>query len=156
MKLNIFEKILGSAFYTGYIPIASGTWGSLFALIFYWFLIPNDNILLISAVIISIIGIPISTKFEKVYGKDPSECTIDEFAGTLLAFYALPKSIIIISAAFILWRLIDIFKPLGIRKLEKFNGGLGIMADDIAGGILTSVIMNLLLIIHNYFNLSII
>lgn len=156
MNLNFIEKILGSAFYTGFIPFASGTWGSLTALIFYWFLIPNDNLLLILAVAVSLIGIPISTKFEKIYGKDPSECTIDEFAGTLFAFYALPKIFTIIILAFLLWRLIDIVKPFGIRKLEELKGGFGIMADDIAGGILTAIIMNILIIAHNYFNLSII
>ena len=28
-QINWFEKIIGSGFYTGYIPFASGTFGSL-------------------------------------------------------------------------------------------------------------------------------
>lgn len=154
MKLNFLEKLLGSGFYTGYIPFASGTWGSLIAFLIYWFFIPSNTILIIIAVIVSIIGIPISTKFENVYGKDPSECTIDELAGTLLAFYLLPKTLIILTIAFILWRIIDIIKPFGIRKLEELKGGLGIMADDIAGGILTCVIMNIGIYSYNYFNIN--
>ena len=38
-QINWFEKIIGSGFYTGYIPFASGTFGSLAAIVIY--LIPG-------------------------------------------------------------------------------------------------------------------
>ncbi len=34
-QINWFEKIIGSALYTGFIPIASGTFGSLVAILIY-------------------------------------------------------------------------------------------------------------------------
>jgi len=39
LKINFFEKLIGSGFYTGYSPYISGTVGSLAALIIY--LIPG-------------------------------------------------------------------------------------------------------------------
>lgn len=44
-------------------------------------------------------------------------------------------------AAFILFRLFDIFKPLGIRRMEDFKGGVGIMMDDILSGIYSLIIL---------------
>ena len=44
-------------------------------------------------------------------------------------------------AAFVLFRLLDIFKPLGIRKMENLKGGVGIMMDDILAGIYSFIIL---------------
>ena len=44
-------------------------------------------------------------------------------------------------------RLLDIYKPLGIKKLEQLPYGFGIMLDDIAAGILGAVILYIVYII---------
>lgn len=47
------------------------------------------------------------------------------------------------------FRLFDIFKPLGIRSLERLPGGYGMMADDILSGIYAAIILVALqIIIH--------
>ena len=46
-------------------------------------------------------------------------------------------------AAFLLFRLFDIWKPLGIRKMEKLPKGYGIMADDILSGIYGYIVIYL-------------
>ena len=144
IKLSFIEKLLGSGFYTGYIPFASGTFGTLAALIIY--LIPgfeNPFVIVPAIIIFFIYGIYVGNKFENVYGKDPSECTIDEFVGTWISYLLLPKTIGIIIITFFLWRALDIFKPYPARKLEKLNGGLGIMIDDVVSGFYTLIIMHL-------------
>ncbi|RKY93155.1 MAG: phosphatidylglycerophosphatase A, partial [Ignavibacteriae bacterium] len=76
MKLNFIDKFFGSGFYTGYAPIASGTVGSFAALLIYY--IPgfeNLYIILPITLIFFLYGVYIGNKFEKVYGKDPSQCT---------------------------------------------------------------------------------
>ena len=106
MKINIFEKFLGSGFYSGYIPFAPGTFGSLVALSIY--LIPgmeNPTILLILISLFSVLGISIGTKFESIYGKDPKQCTIDEMVGTWISLLFIPKKILIILMVFIIWRM---------------------------------------------------
>ena len=144
MKINFFEKFIGSGFYTGYFPIASGTVRSLAAIVIY--LIPGfENLLIIipATLIFMVYGIFVGTKFENQYGKDPSECTVDEIVGTWISLIALPKTLWIIVAAFFLWRILDIIKPPPARNLERLKGGLGIMIDDVISGLYTLIIMHL-------------
>ena len=143
-KLNFIEKLLGSGFYTGYVPIASGTFGTLAALIIY--LIPgfeNPYVIIPAIIVFYIYGVYVGNKFEIVYGKDPSECTIDEVVGTCVSYLLLPKTEGVIIITFFLWRALDIFKPYPARKLENLNGGLGIMTDDVVSGFYTLFIMHL-------------
>jgi phosphatidylglycerophosphatase A len=151
MKLNFIEKFLGSGFYTGYIPFISGTFGSLAALIIYY--IPgfeNPFILIPAIIIFTIYGIYVGNKFEDVYGKDPSECTIDEVVGMWISLLFLPKIVLISSLTFLLWRVLDIIKPFPARNFEKLKGGVGIVLDDIMSGIYTLIIVHIILFIFKY------
>ena len=148
MKLNFFEKLLGSGFYTGYIPFISGTFGSIAALIIYY--IPgfeNPAVLIPAIIIFTFYGIYVGNKFETVYGKDPSECTIDEVVGMWISLLFLPKILLISFLTFIIWRILDIIKPSPARNFEKLNGGLGIMLDDITSGIYSLIIVHIILVI---------
>jgi len=148
VKINFIEKLFGSGFFTGYIPFASGTFGSLAALLIYFLPGFESPVILISAIIIfTFYGIIVGNKFEKVYGKDPAECTIDEMVGMWITLIFLPKSLIIALAAFIFWRIADIIKPPPARQLEQLSGGLGIMMDDVAAGIYSLLAMHLILFI---------
>lgn len=149
MKLNFIEKLLGSGFYTGFIPFAPGTFASLAALIIYYIPGFESWFILIPAVIIfTFYGFFVGNKFEAFFGKkDPSECTIDEFAGMWISLLFLPKYLSISFLVFIIWRILDIFKPFPARKLEKLKGGFGIMIDDIIAGIYSAVIVHLILFI---------
>ena len=142
MKLNFIDKFLGSGFYTGYVPIASGTFGSLAALIIY--LIPGFEkpyVIIPYIIIFFLYGIYVGSRFEELYGKDPAECTIDEVVGTWIAYLFLPKTTGIIIITFFLWRALDIIKPYPARKLENIKGGFGIMIDDVVSGFYTLIIM---------------
>lgn len=144
-QINWFEKIIGSGFFTGYIPVASGTFGSLAALIIY--LIPGfENLWIIcpAVLILFVYGVFVSGKFEKLYGKDPAQCTLDEVVGTWIALIALPKTILIITVSFFIWRLLDIVKPFPAGISEKLPGGWGIMIDDVISGMYTLIILHLI------------
>ncbi len=150
-QINWFEKIVGSGLYTGYIPFASGTFGSLVALLIY-IIIPRTEdyrALLFLIILFSITGTIVSGKFEKRYGKDPAECTIDEWVGTWISLINVPKEILWISVAFLIWRLLDIIKPFPARQSEKLEGGFGIMADDFISGFYTFLIMQIILYLFN-------
>lgn len=150
MKINVLERTLGSGFFTGYIPFASGTFGSLFALAIY--LIPgfeNPTILLTLISLFSIIGIYVGSKFEEVYGKDPSQCTIDEFVGMWITLLFVPKYIWYIVIAFVIWRILDIVKPFPVNILEKIKGGWGIMLDDIAAGLYSLILVHIIIYFIN-------
>ena len=152
MKINSFEKFIGSGFFTGYFPVASGTVGSVAAIVIY--LIPGFEQLVViipATLVIIFYGMYIGTKFEAEYGKDPAQCTIDEVAGTWISLIALPKTVGIIIATFLLWRILDIIKPPPARNLERLKGGLGIMIDDVISGIYTLIIMHLVVYLFGTF-----
>ena len=143
-QINWFEKLVGSGFYTGYIPIASGTFGSLAAILIY--LIPGFErleIIIPAIALIFLYGLIVSSKFEKVYGKDPSQCTVDEVVGTWISLIALPKTFLIILTSFLIWRTLDIIKPFPARTSEKLPGGLGIMIDDVISAFYSLIIVHL-------------
>ncbi len=146
MKINFLERIIGSGLFSGYIPFAPGTFGSIVALSIY--LIPgmeNPTILLVLISLFSVIGIPIGTKFEALYGKDPKQCTIDEMVGMWITLLFIPKKIWFIILAFIIWRVLDIVKPFPANIAEKLEGGLGIMLDDIIAAIYALVISHIII-----------
>ena len=152
MKLNFIDKFFGSGFYTGYAPIASGTVGSFAALLIYY--IPgfeNLYIILPITLIFFLYGVYVGNKFEKIYDKDPSQCTIDEVVGTWISLILLPKTVLISLTAFFIWRILDIIKPQPARKMEEMQGGLGIMMDDVVSGIYTLLIMHLLVYLTGKF-----
>jgi len=123
MKLNLFEKLLGSGFFTGYIPFASGTFASFAALLIYY--IPGfENLYIIIPVTVFslLIGFYIGSKFEILYGKDPAQCTIDEMVGMWISLIYLPKTFAISLVTFFLWRALDIYKPFPARSSERFEG----------------------------------
>jgi phosphatidylglycerophosphatase A len=147
-QINLFEKIIGSGFYTGYIPVASGTFGSLIALIIYF--IPGFEkvyVIIPITILLFFYGVFISFKFESTYGKDPAECTVDEVVGTWIALMALPKTILIALTSFFIWRILDIVKPFPARTSENLNGGWGIMIDDVISGVYTLLIVHLIVFI---------
>lgn len=86
-----------------------------------------------------------SSVAERYWGKDPVIACVDETVGQLIAMlplYCVPGEYwweILISLA--LFRFFDIFKPLGIRSLEKLPGGYGMMADDVLAAIYSCVIL---------------
>ncbi|MCU7495146.1 MAG: phosphatidylglycerophosphatase A [Ignavibacteria bacterium] len=148
MKNNFFLKILGSGFYTGYIPFAPGTFASLAALILYY-LIPGFElpyVLIPMIVVFAAIGIKAGDRFEIMYGKkDPSQCTIDEVVGMWISLLFLPKRLNYVILSFIIWRIFDIIKPSPARNAEKLPGGLGIMLDDIIAAVYSCILVHLII-----------
>jgi phosphatidylglycerophosphatase A len=145
---SIPTKLFASGFYTGYIPVASGTLGSAIAAAFYF--IPGfESPYVIGSVIlfVFVLGIKATSIMEKHYGHDPAEVTIDEMAGMWIALFFLPKTIPVILTAFLLFRLFDIIKLYPANKFDSKSGGFCIMMDDVVSGFYTNIIIRLLLLI---------
>jgi len=152
--------MLTSCFGLGFMPIASGTWGSMPPAIIFaglclvcsgWGLIAvNAAVMVIMAIIFSVVCVKFTPHIVKIQGgkKDPGEIVADEWAGQSVAFigaYASGyKEIAIVAVAgFLLFRFFDILKPWPIRKLEKFPDGWGVLLDDILAGIFACILLNL-------------
>lgn len=93
-------------------------------------------------ILFTIGGIWSSNKLEPFWGEDPSRVVVDEMVGVWIALLAAPEGNFWYPvAAFALFRLFDIFKPLGIRKMESLKGGVGVMMDDILAGIYSFILL---------------
>ncbi len=77
---------------------------------------------------------------------DPSQIILDEVIGTLVTFCGLSFSPVIFLTGFAFFRLYDIFKPFGIRSLEKIPGSFGILIDDVGAGVLAHLMLRLLFV----------
>lgn len=144
MKLS---KIISTFFGLGFFPLAPGTMASLLVVLLYKYLLCQLAwpFYLILWLLIVMAGIYFSTIYARQLNlKDPGKIVIDEVAGQLLALFLLKPEWKLLAASFLLFRFFDIIKPLGIKKLEKIPSGWGIMADDLAAGLLTGVITSFL------------
>jgi phosphatidylglycerophosphatase A len=145
-------KLFASGLYTGYVPAASGTLGSALAVAFYF--IPGfESPLILGLVLLLVFGLGIkaSAIMEKRYGHDPAEVTIDEVVGMWITLFFLPKTILVVLAAFFVFRFFDIIKPFPARELDTMHGGFGIMMDDVVSGIYANITMQIFLLIP-FFN----
>lgn len=141
--ITIFASGLGA----GYSPIASGTVGTVISIpIFVYLSRWGTPGVLIGLAAIVVLGIPAAGHVERSLGTgDPGRVVIDEIAGYLLAMAGSPVMAGHIIAGFFLFRFFDIVKPPPVRQAEKlFQGGLGIMADDLLAGVYTWVSLRLL------------
>lgn len=148
----LFPKLLATSFGVGFLPVAPGTWGALMAIalwipLYLWASPATTVIITVCAALLYFIaGTWASNIAEKFWGKDPVVACADETVGQWIALIPIthlcPWWEIII--AFVLFRFFDIYKPLGIRKLERIPGGLGMMADDILAGIYSAVLIYIL------------
>jgi phosphatidylglycerophosphatase A len=134
--LDKLALILSSCFGFGLIPVAQGTFGTLAGIPLAMALAHAGPMaaayLLFFFVLLSIWTSGRSARaLEK---DDPAEVVIDETAGLLLTLFLLPATGFNLCLGFILFRLFDILKPFPIRRLEKVEGGAGIVLDDLLAG----------------------
>ncbi len=146
MRLKISEWI-ATCFKVGYLPLAPGTWGSVFAILLWWVLLKDLNTYIFGVVIIIflLIGIVVSNIIIDQSGDhDPSHIIIDELVGQWLALFLIPDGFFNIAISFILFRFFDIIKPWPIRLIEKLPKGLGVMSDDLTAGLITLVLIQVI------------
>ena len=147
------DATLATWFGAGFLPVAPGTWGSLIAVPFVEeaFRLAGIAGVVSFAAVVTVAGIPAAGRVAKLRGEgDPSEIVIDEVAGqaiSLLPVYALARAASpllfwsLVAGSFVLFRIVDVVKPGLIRKAESLPGGLGVMADDLLGGLLVAVVV---------------
>ncbi len=137
------RKLFLTFFYTGLFPYAPGTTGSIAgAIVGYIILLylPISTLFLL-AILITIVSIKEIGIYEKENNvHDPKEIVVDEVVGVWIAFSLSSATLLQIILSFIFFRIYDIWKPSIIGKIDKnYNGGIGVMGDDIIAGILAGV-----------------
>jgi len=139
------EQIV-TLFGIGRVPVAPGTVASAAAVVVAVpiALVGGSATLLLLSLAAAGLGVWISGEYARTTGRtDPRECVIDELAGQWLACALAPLSVHGYLLAFVLFRLFDIAKPWPISSAEKLKDGIGIVADDMAAGLVAGVIVML-------------
>lgn len=131
---------------------APGTWGSVAGLM-YFTVIFAGRYGVIGTLLLSALGayvaIAICGEAEfRLARRDPGEVILDEFVAIPLCFLGWPALVgplpvwAVYLSGFALFRLFDITKPFGIKRLQDLPGGWGVVADDIAAALLTCAVMH--------------
>jgi phosphatidylglycerophosphatase A len=148
MTLNHkFILFVATGFYSGKIPFAPGTFGTLAAIPFgLAFLIIPPSFHGFYMVSLILVAIYIADAAEKILGeKDPGCIVIDEIAGYVVTLSMVPIQISTLAAGFFIFRFFDIVKPGPVKYFENnFTGGAGVVLDDIMAGILSAVLLRIL------------
>ncbi|KIC48699.1 phosphatidylglycerophosphatase A [Tateyamaria sp. ANG-S1] len=149
----MIARVLGTACFVGYLRPAPGTWGSLAALPAAWVLhVAGGFPLLALAAAAYFVAAWWATK-EMTTGTadhDPSEIVADEVVGQWIALFPLSyaawdRGIDILAmwpgwvAAFVLFRLFDIWKPWLVGWADRRGDALGVMLDDVIAGVFAAV-----------------
>ena len=145
-KINLntmFVSVLG----IGFIPIASGTFGSLAGLVIGYLLnLLSYNLFFLFIPILFILGVIASNIYQKLTGeKDSSVIVIDEVVGQLIAMMFVMDNIVLVFISFIIFRIFDILKPWPASYADKkMSGGFGVMLDDVFAGIYAAILVCLI------------
>ncbi len=140
--------LLAVGFGSGFSSVMPGTIGSLAAIPFWLLLIQLPWQLYLLLVIFAIcIGVHIchqTAKYMRLH--DHGSIVWDEFVGMWITLMSLPVNnwqwLIV---GFVIFRILDIGKPWPICWFDSnFQGGIGIMIDDIIAGVVSAGIIYLL------------
>ena len=153
---------VAEGFGIGRIPFAPGTFGTALGLAWIYLLLLPRNVFFFAGGIVAgfFLAVWIGSWAEKVLDrKDPGSIVIDEIAALPLAFlpavlltsagvntlpaseYFFGKMLVLPLLAFILFRIFDIWKPLGIARVQSIGGGLGLVLDDFLAAIPAALIL---------------
>ena len=154
--INKFNLFFLTFFNIGKIKYAPGTIASLITCLLFFLLINSINmivILLFTLIIFFYSFVAINNSFNEFQSDDPQEIVVDEVVGQMIPLLAIPiyetlyplSKIYFCAAAFLLFRLFDIWKPYPISYIDNnVKGAAGIMLDDILAGIYSVIVLILI------------
>lgn len=141
----------------GRVKKAPGTLGSVAGLGLYAVCFHHSSLLgfIILALGLAYLAVAFCDAAEKrLQMRDPGMIVLDEFVAVPLVFFGMGgyDGLIaqhggwpVVIAGFALFRMFDILKPFGINRLQNLPGGLGCVADDLAAGLASCVVLHLIL-----------
>jgi len=135
----------------GFFPVAPGTVASVVAVQVYALMGPLQQAALLAPVIVAAFvlgGVSVGVMQRRAGGpKDPPHVVCDEVAGQWIALlsvgYAGRWEFML--AAFVLFRIFDVWKPPPVSFFDRRPGPWNVMMDDVAAGVYANLASHLLL-----------
>lgn len=156
------KKSFLTVFFSGLIPFAPGTCGTLVALPLGWLILHyfSTTTLFLSAVLVCAIAVKIINEYELLgLGHDCREIVVDELAGvwiTLSMACLQGVSVLGFILSFVFFRIFDIWKPSVIGRVDReVSGGVGVMGDDVLAGIFAGIAVLGILKVMGIFDITI-
>lgn len=138
---------IASGFGAGLSPFAPGTAGSLAALL-PWLALRQLSWPLFALVLVLAFALGVwasNIVIARLHIDDPGVIVWDEFVGQWIALaplLGLAHDVRWIGAAFVLFRLFDIWKPWPVSWADRtIKGGLGVMLDDAMAGAYAAIVL---------------
>jgi len=123
----------------GLIPKASGTMASAIVALAGFAVAPALPAMVVG---FGVLGLLCARSARVIFSRqDPPMFVMDEAAGMALSLVALPHDPRWFFAAFVLFRLFDIWKPGWIRTLDRLPGPSAIMLDDFAAALAAQILL---------------
>ena len=143
-----WQRGVAFGFGSGLLPVAPGTAGTLIGIpvvILFQFL--PTAVMLLGTLLIVLLSVWLAGAVTRQIGiEDHPSIVIDEIAGYVVAMTMIPLTWWTVTAGFLIFRLLDIYKPPPASWVDRnCTGGFGITADDVVAGIYTNLIMHGLL-----------
>ena len=133
----------------GYLPHMPGTWGTLVALPL-WYLLARSGPwgYGLGVAVLMVLGLLVAGPAQGYLGRtDHPAIVVDEVVGLLITLAGVPPSWTAAVMGFLVFRALDIFKPGPIRWFGVGGGGLEVMADDVAAGVIGRLCIEIVIIL---------
>ncbi|MEO0766841.1 MAG: phosphatidylglycerophosphatase A [Pseudomonadota bacterium] len=159
----MIARMIATVCGVGYLRPAPGTWGSAVGLPFAWLIHVVGGFPLFLIAIVAGFAKGWWATAQMTAGQtdhDPSEIVIDEVVGQWIALVPLSYAawdrgmdILVMwpgwIAAFVLFRLFDIWKPLWVGRADRRGDALGVMLDDVIAGVFAAIgVLVLAVLVH--------
>jgi phosphatidylglycerophosphatase A len=138
--MDRLSRVVATFFGSGYFPVAPATFASAIVAGILFLLgsgvAGRGHPLVEGLVILALFPVSIASahRAEKTLGHDASPIVIDEVLGQMITLWFVPRTWPWVLAGFLLFRVLDVLKPLGANKAQDLPGGWGIVADDVVAG----------------------
>lgn len=141
---------LASGGYVGYIPFASGTFGTLVAFPLFWLYAPVRDLsvplYLAMYVAMVVAACWIAGRAETLFAEhDSHKIVLDEVVGYLGATLFLAPTWEHTLIAFFVFRALDVLKPYPANAIDRdMPGGAGVVLDDVVSGLYSNLVTRVL------------
>ncbi len=143
--MDSLVRVLATFFGTGHFPFAPATFASLvFGVVAFALPTPSDGAWIAATLLVTLVGIQLSSRAERFYGHDGSPIVIDEVAGMMVTLAMIPKDPLWLwPVGFLAFRAFDIVKPFPAGRAQELPRGFGVMLDDVVAGVYAHLVVRI-------------